>query len=185
MIGLGSTRVASGTRPLSPLTDGYRDDGFMIIGLGIADALVLMAVLHPIPYYWAWVISAAVFFAVGFVLLLERHEKWLTTAVETSVSALADAPTRRHLGAVQRGIPLVPLCGALTALSALAFSAILSHVLLVILPGIMVASGVRELVRAERVQSWERERDSELLVAAGWRRWHPPSYFVRSHSIRP
>ena len=185
MIGLGSTQVASGTRPLSPLTDAYRDDGFILISLGIADAVVLVAVLQPIPYYWAWVISAVVVFAVGNVFLLDRHKKWLTTAVETSGRALADAPTRRHLGVVPRGLPLVPLCGALTALSALAFSAILSHVLLVILPGIMVASGVRELVRAERVQSWERERDSELLVAAGWRRWHPPSYFVRSHSIRP
>jgi uncharacterized membrane protein YjjP (DUF1212 family) len=75
----------------------------------------------------------------------------------------------------------VPLCGALTALSALAFSAISSHVLLVILPGIMVANGVRELVRAKRVQSWERERDSELLVAAGWMRWRTQSSFVRSH----
>jgi hypothetical protein len=54
-----------------------------------------MSVLHPIPYYWAWVISAAVFFAVGFVLLVDRHEKWLTTAVETAGSALAHAPTRR------------------------------------------------------------------------------------------
>jgi hypothetical protein len=151
MIGVSSTQVPSGTRPLSPLTDGYRDDGFILIGLGIADALVLMAVLQPIPYYWACVLAAAVVFAIGSVLFLDRQEKWLTTAVETSGRALADAPTRRHLGVVLRGLPLVPLCSALTALSALAFSAISSHVLLVILPGIMVAGGVRELVRAKRV----------------------------------
>jgi hypothetical protein len=94
MIGMGSTEAPSETRSLSPLTNVYRDDGFMLIGLGIADALVLMAVFHPIPYYWAWVISAALVFAVG---LVDRNEKWLTTAVETSGRVLADAPTRRHL----------------------------------------------------------------------------------------
>lgn len=46
MIGMGSTAVPSETHPLSRLTDRYHDDGSLLIGVGIADALALAAALH-------------------------------------------------------------------------------------------------------------------------------------------
>ena len=51
MIGMGSTQAPSDSRPLSSVAGGYRDDGILLTALGLADALALMAVIHPGPYY--------------------------------------------------------------------------------------------------------------------------------------
>ena len=158
MIGLGSTRVASGTRPLSPLADVNRDGGFMLIGLGMADALALMAVFHPQAYYLAEVIFMAVVLAAVFELLVYRNNKVLTRAVGLSTPAPADAPVRRHQGPIRFGLSMAVAFGVLTAI----FASIAS---LVLMPAMMVGFGVVELIEAERVRRWEREQDSELLVS--------------------
>ena len=181
MIGLGSTRVTSGTRPLSPLTDVYRDNGFMLIGLGMADALALMAVFHPRPYYLAEVIFVAVVWAASFELLVYRKNKVLTRAVGRSTPAPAAVPVRRHQGLVRFGLSMAAAFGVLTAISAGLSEAISSHGRLVLVPAMMVGFGVFGLVEAERVRRWEREQDSELLVSIAWGLGPRPtySYFVR------
>ena len=179
MIGLGSTRVASGTRPLSPLADVNRDGGFMLIGLGMADALALMVVFHPQAYYLAEVSLAAVMWAAVFELLVYRKNKVLTTAVGRSTPAPADAPVRRHQGLVRFGLSMAVAFGVLTAISAVLSEAISSHGLLVLVPAMMVGFGVVALIEAERVRRWEREQDSELLVSIAWGLGPTYSHFVR------
>jgi len=174
--------VTSGTRPLSPLAGGYRDDGILLTGLGLADALALMAVIHPGPYYLAGVIFAAVVLTIGPVVLLDRKGKWLSTAVESSATAPTDAPVRRHQALAQRAFLMVAAYGAMSALWPLLWAHWgSSSPPLWLVPGMMIAQGVTSLVRAERVRSWEREANSELLASFGWRRRHKRGYFVRSH----
>lgn len=169
-----------GSRPLSSLAGGYRDDGIMIIGLGIADALALMVVFHSGPYYLAGVIFAAVVLTIGPVVLLDRKDKWLSTAVESSATAPTDAPVRRHQAFAQRAFLMVAAYGAVSVLWPLLWVHWWSgSPPLWLVPGTMIAQGVTSLVRAERVRSWERDHNSELLSSFGWRRRHKRGYFVR------
>jgi hypothetical protein len=179
MIGLGSTQVASGTSPLSPLADVKRDGGFMLIGLGIADALTLLAVFHPQAYYLVEVICAAVVLAAAFELLVYRKNQGLTRAVGRSTPAPAAAPVRRHQELVRFGLSMAVGYGVLTAIAAGLSEGSSSHGLLVLVTAMMVGFGVVELIEAERVRRWEREQDSELLVSITWGLTPTYSYFVR------
>jgi hypothetical protein len=77
---------------------------------------------------------------------------------------------------------MVVVFGALTAgVALMSAQGILSASEVGFVPGMMVAFGVAELIKAERVRSWERERNSELLVTTSWVRWRARGYFVRPH----
>ncbi len=182
MIGAGSTQVRSETRPLSSLAGADREDGIIVIGLGIADALAVMTAIHPGPYYWGGVIFAVVLFTVGYVALADRNQKWLSRAIEGAVAAPENAARRHHQGLAERAFLIVAAYGAANAFLALLWVVWGSGSPPVgLVPGMMMAQGVTLLVRAERVRSWEREANSELLVSFGWRRRHNRGYFVRSH----
>ncbi len=153
----------------------------MIIGLGIADALAVMAAIHPGPYYWEGVIFAVVLFTVGYVALVDRKEKWLTRAIEGALAIPENAARRHHQGLAQRAFLIVAAYGAANAFWALLWLVWGSgSPSMGLLPGMMMAQGVTFLVRAERVRSWERDANSELLVSFRWRRRHNGGYFVRS-----
>ncbi len=177
MIGMGSPQAPSETRPLSSLAGGYRDDGIMIIGLGIADALALMVVFHSGPYYWAGVIVVVLLFTMGYVALVDHNQKWLTTALEGAVAIPDHAAVRDHQGLAQKALLMVVLYGALNAAWVLWGRTL--GVGSGLVPGMMIAQGVTWLVRAERVRSWQRDHNSELLASLGWRRRHERGYFIR------
>jgi|GEM_PF-6461509 hypothetical protein len=180
MFGVGSARVPSGSRLLTPLSGGYRDAGILLAGLGLADALALMAVIQPGPYYWAGVIAALLLFAVGYVAL-DHSQKWLTTAIEGAVAIPNNACVRDHHGLAQTALLMMALYGALNAGWVLWGRPLGMGSGLV--PGMMIAQGVTLLVRAERVRSWQRDHNSELLASFGWKRPHQRGYFIRSLAL--
>jgi uncharacterized membrane protein len=127
-----------------------------------------MAVLHAGTYDLVGVATTAAVFSLWQVVIVDRRVGWLATAVESSSTALADATVRRHHGLAQRTILVVIIYAALSALVALlATGAIIPSGLIVMLPAMMIAQGVWSLVRAVRVRSWERNRNSELLISSG------------------
>lgn len=182
MIGMGSTAVPSEIRPLSRLTDRYRDDGSLLLGLGIADALALAAALHLGAHYWIAVGLTALVGVVGTNLLVDRNDKWLSKALQGSAAARADAPLSRHEARARGAFFRLAVLGAFTAAVALLWTqGIVTASDVGIVPGGLVAGGLTELVRAARVRSWERDGGSELLVVADWMLWRARAYFVRPH----
>ncbi len=177
MMGMGSTQAPSDSPPLSSVAGGYRDDGILLTALGLADALALMAVIHPGPYYWAGVIVAVLLFTVGYVALVDHNQKWLTTAIEGAVAITENAAVRDHQGLAQKTLLMVVLYGALNAAWVLWGRTL--GVGSGLVPGMMIAQGVTMLVRGERVRSWQRDHNSELLASFGWKRRYQRGYFVR------
>jgi hypothetical protein len=154
----------------------------LLIGLGIPDALGAGTALRLGPHYWATVLLAAVVFTLGSVLLVDRHDKWLTKAVHTSAPAATGTPVAGYQWLAPRALWMAVVFGAFTAVVALiSAQGIVPIAEVGLVPGMMGAGGLRVLVRAERVRAWERERDSELLIPTSWRWWRTPAYFVRSH----
>lgn len=79
----------------------------MIVVLGVADTLVLIAVLHAGTYDLAGAATTAAVFSLWQVVIVDRRVRWLATAVESSATALANATVRRHHGLAQRTILVV------------------------------------------------------------------------------
>jgi len=177
MFGVGSKRVPAGSRPLTPLAGGYRDGGILLIGLGVADALALNVFLNVGSYYWVGVIVAVLLFTVAYVVLDDHNQKWLTIAVESAEAIPENAVVRNH--------PRLALSAAFMVLGFGAGTA--AWVLLLgnsgFMPGMMIGQGLTMLVRAERVRSWQRDHNSELLESLGWRRQHRRGYFIRSLAL--
>jgi hypothetical protein len=162
------------------LTDRYHDDGSLLIGVGIADALALAAALHFGTHYWAAVGLTALVGVVGSTLLVDRKAKWLTKALQGSAAARADAPVSRHEARARGALFRLAVFGGFTAAVALLWTqGIVTASDVGIVPGGLVAAGLTELVRTARVRSWERDGDSELLVVADWMPWRARAYFVR------
>ncbi|MGH7666058.1 MAG: hypothetical protein ACREN1_01915 [Candidatus Dormibacteria bacterium] len=147
----------------------------MFIGLGIATALALAATLHPGPGYWAQLVFMAVVLTVGNVWLVDGNGKWPAKMAQGSQPVPGNAPVHYQRLLATRVPYAVVVFGAFTAFVALIWAPGAGLV-----PGIMLAQGVTSLVRAEQVGSWERERDSELLVTAHWRPVRRLVYFVRT-----
>jgi hypothetical protein len=101
--------VASEARPLLPLAESYKDDGFVIIVLRIAYIMVLMAVLHACTYDRLRVATKAAVFSLGPVAIVDRrvrthpHQLLDLTCIATGRCYIA-WHERRMLNGYRRGI---------------------------------------------------------------------------------
>ena len=106
MVGFGATEIAVDAEPrgVAPLAGAYRADGFMIIGLGIAQALALMAVFGAGSRYGGMVGAAALLFSIVYVLFFSFKGSGLNQAFERSGAATVEGPVSRYGWLVRRAL---------------------------------------------------------------------------------
>lgn len=174
-----TAEVTLPAHPLGRLAESRREMGLLLIGLGIVGWLALMAVLsHDAKYWWEMPLFA-VLFTVGWALIDRNGRTLIRRVEERSTRVTGKVVVRPHQGLRLLAITLVAVFGVASVGFTLASLQLGDASLTALFPGQLIGFGVAALIAAKGVGAWEREHDSEVMVATSWGPGPTYSYFVR------
>jgi hypothetical protein len=177
-----SAGVTSPTRHLGRLTEVSRDRGLLLIGLGVLDGVVLALLLHHDAETW-WLMALAGAFFTAAYLLFDGAGRSLIRQVERRSEALdGEIAIEQHPALLSTTLGMLLSVAALTAVLVLVTIGVNDVALTELLPAQLIGFGLLGWASGERVRTWERQHDSEVLVDAPWRLRPKYRYFVRSRA---
>ena len=179
MLGIVATR-GSGPRPLGRLTELCRDGALVLIGVGILDWLVLVAVLGWARENWWSMPAAAILFSLAYLFLVDSEGRSLIKKVELRSemvgSEISVEPHHALRLIALRGLLLMAI---LTVALVIVSSRLDITSLTALLPAQLIAFGLVSWTRADRVRGWERLHDSQVFVSVSGHLRLRVRYFVR------